>query len=269
MPGNPLALATPEETASRKKERLHVYGKGAGSGKGIICVTDSLGQPKHPWRDDPEIVEMLKRVSHDFLTEIVVDATEGFIPLWEEHSTLRWRFNDVSMQVFADPAAAKTAIEALFAEAVGRWGNACPVSFKKDDSRYDFEIRMHSEKRCSPNGCVLASAFFPDGGQHELQIYPTMFEQPREEQIETLVHEIGHVFGLRHFFALVSESAWPAIIYGEHKKFSIMNYGADSRLTDDDKADLQRLYENVWARKIVALNGTPITLMRPFSSQSL
>jgi hypothetical protein len=100
MTGNPLALATPEQIASRKKERLFVYGKGTGDGKGIICVTDSRGQPKHEWRS--EVAEVVRRASGDPRTEIVVDASEGFIPLWDEDVTLRWRFNEVSMQAFAD-----------------------------------------------------------------------------------------------------------------------------------------------------------------------
>ena len=259
----PLTLANPEEIASRKKDRLHIYGEQH------ICVTDDRATEKYEWRANEQIVETLRARPRGPLAEIVVDASEGFVPLWAENSTLRWRFNDVSMQAFADPEAAKQAIAALLMEAIGEWETACPVQFVRDDARYDFEIVMRSTERCSVNGCVLASAFFPDGGQHELVIYPTMFEQDRAEQVETLVHEIGHIFGLRHFFALISETAWPSIIYGEHKKFSIMNYGADSRLTKADKDDLKNLYKNVWAGKIMALNGTPVRLMRPFSSQFL
>ena len=59
-----------------------------------------------------------------------------------------------------------------------------------------------------------------------------MFTQEPEEQVETLIHEIGHVFGLRHFFANVSETAWPSEIFGTHDTFSIMNYGRASQLTD-------------------------------------
>jgi hypothetical protein len=111
---------------------------------------------------------------------------------------------------------------------------------------------------------VLASAFFPDAGRHRLVLYPNMFEQPLEEQIETLVHEIGHIFGLRHFFALVSETEWLAEIFGEHKKFSIMNYGSDSRLTTQDRIDLKRLYLQVWSGQLNEINGTPIRLVKPF-----
>ena len=265
MTGNPLALASPEETARRKEKRVHRYGRG----EKIICVTDDLGKPKHEWRSDANVVEAIRNVSDNMLTEIVVGTGDGTIPLWAEHSTLRWRFNDVSMQAFSDPEAAKAAIEALFDEAVGRWSDACPVKFVQDESRFDFEIVMRSQKRCSMNGCVLASAFFPDGGQHELVLYPSMFEQDSEEQIETLVHEIGHIFGLRHFFALISETAWPAEVYGQHSRFSIMNYGDDSKLMDSDKEDLKSLYAKVWDGSIAGINGTPVRLMRPFTAQTL
>lgn len=66
------------------------------------------------------------------------------------------------------------------------------------DDRWDFEIVVGHANDCDRNGCVLASAFIPDAGRHELTIFPKMFDQAREEQVETLIHEIGHVFGLRH-----------------------------------------------------------------------
>ena len=91
-----------------------------------------------------------------------------------------------------------------------------------------------------------------------------MLEQTRAEQVETLVHEIGHIFGLRHFFANVSENAWPSEVFGEHKPFTIMNYGHHSVLTDDDTADLKRLYETAWSGELTEINGTPIRFVQPF-----
>lgn len=196
--------------------------------------------------------------------EIVVDASEGFIPLWAEKTTLRWRYRDSSFDLFEDPAAAKAAVEQLFGEALLAWGDAVPVKFAKRDDSWDFEFVMRASDDCDGNGCVLASAFFPDAGRHQLTLYPKMFEQVREEQVETLAHEIGHVFGLRHFFALVSETAWPAEVFGTHSKFSIMNYGEDSKLTDDDRADLKHLYELAWTGQLKEINGTPIKFVKPF-----
>lgn len=196
--------------------------------------------------------------------ELVVDASEGFIPLWVKDTTLRWRFRESTMKYFKSPAAAKIEIRKLLGEALLAWGDAAPVRFAERTDASDFEIVMRKNDDCDNNGCVLASAFFPDSGRHQLTLYPMMFTQIRQEQVETLTHEIGHVFGLRHFFANVSETAWPSQIFGTHKAFSIMNYGGQSVLTADDKSDLKRLYQLVWSGELTQINGTPIKLVRAF-----
>jgi hypothetical protein len=154
----------------------------------------------------------------------------------------------------------------LLGDAIPAVGTAAPVRFTRDDDAWDFEIAVRDVDRCSPAGCVLANAFFPDAGRHELVIYPRLFSQSEEEQVETLIHELGHVFGLRHFFALIRESAWPAQVFGTHDRFTIMNYGGDSRLTNADLTDLTHLYEEAWSGRLTAVNGTRIRLVRPFNA---
>lgn len=223
-------------------DRLHVYRKN------VICITDTKGYPQ------PQNSNM---------REIVVDSSGGFIPLWENKMTLNWRFNKDFGSYFKDPATAKTEFKKLLGEAIMAWDAACPVRFSEDEDEWDFEISM-TKDNCDTRGCVLASAFFPQQGRDNLMIYPKMFSQTREEQIETLVHELGHVFGLRHFFANISEKQWSSEIFGEHKSFSIMNYGDDSRLTKDDINDLARLYDLVWKGKLTSINRTPIVKFRPY-----
>lgn len=220
-------------------------------GRGIICDTDRRGHPT-PQGRRPD--------------EIVVDASEGFIPLWQSDTILRWRFRERSMDYFEDPAAAKAEIRKLFADTLLAWGTAAPVTFKYDEDLWDFEIVIRSADECNVFGCVLAGAFFPDGGRHELELYPKMFTQVRKEQVDTFIHEIGHVFGLRHFFANVSETAWPSEIFGRHEKFSIMNYGGLSELTHVDKEDLTLLYQSAWSGELTHINGTPIRLVKPYSA---
>lgn len=235
---------SPGEAAKEKEEDLHVYGKK------VKCITDTRGfaAPR----------------TSDGRTRIVVDASEGWIPLWAKNTTIRWRFQEQSMKVFADPSGAKAALRVLLGEAILAWGDAVPIKFAERKDAWDFEICVRNADDCDINGCTLASAFFPDSGRHELVIYPMMLAEPRKEQVATLAHEIGHVFGLRHFFAKVAESAWPSEIFGKHKPFSIMNYGSKSVLTRADKSDLKRLYEQVWAKKITDINGTEVRLVRPF-----
>jgi hypothetical protein len=237
-------LLGPEEAAKRTASDVHVLREG------IVCKTDDRGYAT-PQNRDP--------------ARIVVDVREGFVRLWAPRTTLRWRFQEQSMKAFADPEAAKGYIKDLMGEALTGWRDALPVSFNETPDLWDFEVALVPDD-CDPNGCVLAAAFFPDGGRHQLTLYPKMFSQRRAEQVETLQHEFGHVFGLRHFFANVSESAWPSAIFGKHSKFSIMNYGELSRLTNNDRADLKRLYQSVWNGDLTAINGTPISLEHPYSA---
>ena len=111
---------------------------------------------------------------------------------------------------------------------------------------------------------MTASAFFPDDGRHYFVVYPSLFDLDDNEQVETLIHETGHIFGLRHWFANISETAWPSEEFGSRSKFTIMNYGPDSVFTKTDKEDLQRLYESAWARALTQVNGTPIRFVRPY-----
>ncbi|GII97593.1 hypothetical protein [Sinosporangium siamense] len=220
---------------------------------GIVCNTEARGHATPGGRPP---------------TEIVVDATEGFIPLWRAGSILKWRFQERSFARAPDPDGSQATVFELMSEALLRWGSAAPVTFTRDSDLWDFEIVLRNASDCTPQGCVLASSFFPDAGRHELVIYPTMFEQAREEQIETLIHEFGHVFGLRHFFAVVSETAWPSEIFGKHSPFSIMNYGPKSKLTEADLKDLTELYRLAWTGRLTNINGTPIRFVRPYSAQA-
>ena len=137
---NSLQLRKPEEEFQEIESQIHVYGSG------VICDTDTRGYAT-PRNQSP--------------SELVVDASQGFIPLWAEGVTLRWRFQERSMRIFVDPEAAKTYIKELLGDALLAWGDAAPVKFSQRDDLYDFEIVMRATDRCNASGgCVLASAFF-------------------------------------------------------------------------------------------------------------
>lgn len=218
------------------KKYLHVYNKN------VICVTDSKGYAQSGNKD---------------LHEIRVDSSNGIIPLWDQDVTLNWRFNKSFGAYFKDGEAAKAGIKKLLGEAIVAWDDAAPIKFHEDNDAWDFEIAMHSED-CDATGCVLASAFFPNQGQNTFFIYPKMFTQSYQEQIETIIHELGHIFGLRHFFANIKEKQWKSELFGTDNPFSIMNYGSESILTPDDLKDLKRLYELVWNGQLTQINGTKV-----------
>ena len=236
-----------KDAAAAEAEHIHIYGAG------VVCGTDARGHAEPNARSP---------------LELVVDATDGFIPLWDRDVSLRWRFQERSMAVFRRPDAAKDYLRQLFGEGLMLWQDAPPVKFTEVRDRWDFEITVRPVDSCTPNGCTLAMAFFPDSGRHELVIFPEMFRQSRQEQIETMAHELGHIFGLRHFFADIRERRWRSETFGTHSPFSIMNYGANSRMTTNDIEDLKTLYRLAWDGSLTEINGTPVALQRPFSEVS-
>ena len=225
------------------ESEVHIYGKNK-----TKCETDSKGYAT-PRNRKP--------------TEIVLDASEGFIPLWEKDVILRWRFNPSLYNFFQSPTEAMNGIREVLGKGILKWEDAAPVKFREGYDAWDFEIIVKKDN-CDPRGCTLASAFFPDAGRHELVIYPKMFDLSEEEQIETMAHELGHIFGLRHFFAEISEQFFPSVKFGEHKPFSIMNYGDESQMTENDINDLKLLYEKVWSGELKEINGTPIRTFYPY-----
>lgn len=240
-----LARRTTPAPAGEMRGRVHLLKKG------LICDTEA---PGHVTPGGQKAVD------------IVVNVSNGRIALWAPGTTLRWRFRERSFSGFANPDGLKALIRQRFGEALLQWGVACPVRFTEDSDVWDFEIMMLATDECTVDGCVLASAFFPDGGRHALRLYPMLFQQAEIEQVETLAHEIGHIFGLRHFFAPVSEKSMPSEQFGTQSKFSIMNYGALSTMTDADRNDLQELYRQVWSGERKEINGTEVILVRPYSA---
>jgi hypothetical protein len=238
--GEAFTLRDDGEFRAVAERKVHVF-------RGHVCATESRGREISP-------------------LELVVEATGGFVPVWQPNCTLKWRFQERSLLRYRYPDRVKDAVRDRLSAAIRAWGTAAPVNFMEDQDLWDFEIAVRDANDCSPMGCTLASAFFPDGGQHEFVIYPLMFTQSAEEQLETLAHELGHVFGLRHFFAVQQERDWPSELFGAQNEISIMNYGDKSELTPTDIADLARFYELIWSGQLTSLNRTPIRLMKPFSS---
>ncbi|MFA0813793.1 matrix metalloproteinase-11 [Microbulbifer epialgicus] len=238
-----LKLKSKKECDSCAEPVAHKYGNNK------ICVTDKVGFPT---------------LGNKSPLDLVLHSGEGYIPLWEKGTTLRWKFDEGSLKYFKNTDEIKQYIRVLLGEALLKWGDASPVRFNENPNVWDFKIRVEPVENCSVAGCTLARAFFPNPGRNELVLFPTMFEQSRKEQVDTIIHELGHIFGLRHFFADVKEKAWPSVIYGEHKPFSIMNYEEKSELTKEDKVDLKILYDLAWSGELVEIDGAQIKFVKPY-----
>src|SRR5215216_6510922 len=78
------------DTSSKPDPDVHVFGNG------FRCDTETRGHATPQGRSP---------------LEIVVDASEGFIPLWKKDTTLRWQYRESSFEGFEDHRAAKAAVE--------------------------------------------------------------------------------------------------------------------------------------------------------------
>ena len=196
--------------------------------------------------------------------ELVVDVSDGRLPLWSPGTTLHWRFDERALARHDDPDAIRRKVRRLFREAVDAWSDAAPVTFQESRIGWDFEIAVLRRPDCDGELCTLASAFFPLPVRQRLLVYPSMFDWGWDEQVSTMVHELGHVFGLRHFFADTDtdELDFPSHHFGSSTRFTIMNYGYESRLTEADRRDLRRLYQAAWSGDPEAILGKPVTLVR-------
>jgi len=148
-------------------------------------------------------------------------------------------------------------------DAIAAWEDAAPVRFAESRRDWDFELAVLRRNDCDDGGCTLASAFFPEPVRQRLLVYPSMFDYDRAEQVATLVHELGHVFGLRHWFADKDseEMKSPSLAFGSKSPFTIMNYGSRSKLTRADRNDLRRLYEAAWSADPHAILGKMVRLV--------
>ncbi|WP_226646710.1 matrix metalloproteinase-11 [Microbulbifer variabilis] len=191
-----LELKSKKECVSCAEPIVHKYDDNK------VCVTDKVGYP---------VLENRSPL------DLVLHSGEGYISLWGKNVTLRWKFDEESLRYFKKPDEVKDYIRALLGEALLKWGDASPVKFNENPNVWDFKIRVESVEICSVVGCTLSRAFFPNPGRNELVLFPTMFEQNRKEQVDTMIHELGHIFELRHFFADLKEKAWHSVIYGVHK----------------------------------------------------
>lgn len=247
-----FALRSPEEIAQEAEMFNHVFGEK----KHILCDTQDRGYSTP------------KNMSPSDLALHAVDSG-GFIPLWQKGAVLHWRFQERAFGSLLERSRIMGEVQNLLSAAILKWGDAAPVKFNEDDYLWDFEIVIRTADKCIGGACTYASAFFPDAGRHELVIYPRMFNQSIKEQIDTFIHEIGHIFGLRHFFANLESTAWPFELFGSQTRFTIMNYGEHSELTDIDKDDLKRLYAMAWNGALTNINGTPIRFFKPYHDSGI
>ncbi|KAF7555438.1 hypothetical protein G7Z17_g2148 [Cylindrodendrum hubeiense] len=165
-------------------------------------------------------------------------------PRWVPGSVIKWAAwrQGFKTEADADHAAAQLNI------AASQWNNAnIGVTFEWVPLATDATFVL-----CNGGamGGVLASAFFPNANDlNYLYVYTTAFRpQFRSNMWQVFVHELGHVLGLRHEFAIeglpergIGPEGRGAVVLGVRDEKSVMNYRND--LPEIQPSDIQSTTE--------------------------
>ncbi|OCT54111.1 matrix metalloproteinase-11 [Cladophialophora carrionii] len=137
-----------------------------------------------------------------------------------------------------------------FQQAADEWnaiGFGVNISRTSNRAQANFVVRYF--KPAVDEG-VLASAFFPNDVDDVLVYHKTLVE-PRWRAIlkNTFLHEIGHIIGLRHEFAIKGDTLGnrpertPAKQFGSENPHSVMSYEDINNIQDTDKHDVKEFYK--------------------------
>lgn len=166
----------------------------------------------------------------------IMVGMEHEIPRWVPKSVVKWTAWQMG---YDSPEDAKHAASQL-KQAAGAWNKAnVGVTFEfvalAKDANF---VLCHGGDK----GNVLASSYFPNMNDlNFLRVYSLAFRPDiRKNLWKVFTHELGHVLGLRHEFAMESDPSrfeGNAVQIGEKNPLSVMNYREE--LPELQKSDIE------------------------------
>lgn len=188
------------------------------------------------------------------------------IPRWNtspsQHTTLKWFLKadgfpsaDVAM---AAAEAINHAAEAMN-QAAREWNNMAfgvIVSQTMDEAAANFNLIYKVNGPTEDMEGVYAEAFFPNQAHRDVIVYEFGMEESNRYKLKNVfLHELGHVFGLRHEFALEEEGDG-AKQFMKPNKDSVMDYNDLPTIQETDKEGIRQFYKLADRTKI---DGSPVT----------
>ncbi len=157
---------------------------------------------------------------HDGVAAIYLGIEKGLLHLWENGSVINWTCRKDGWP------SEKASIETLIAmyRATRAWNYVMEdrVRFKYVSNLTDAAIEVRYERGVRRK--LLATSFFPNDYAKDLnfiKVYRGSFVYPLP-MYNTMLHELGHVLGLRHEFAQKSEKQAESIMFGIRNPRSVM-----------------------------------------------
>lgn len=159
----------------------------------------------------------------------------------------------VQVESFPSPDQAKIAAD-TFQKAANSWNEldiGIIISKTTDQSSANFYLIYKVNPRVGPGVNTLASAFFPHEIDQDVIVYKRSFDPDGLPILKNIFqHEIGHILGLRHEFAITGdqERSWlkpegeGAVQFLENNYYSIMSYNFPPKMQDSDREQVVKFY---------------------------
>jgi len=199
---------------------------------------------------------------HDGLAAIYLGIERGRLHLWENGSVINWTCRKDGWPVRSENGGLQVLIAAW--HATQAWNKVLEgrVKFKYVSKLCDaaFEVRYERGGRKR----LLASSFFPTEHKRDLnfvKVYHSSFDKrkygSRYPLYNTMLHELGHILGLRHEFAHEKQNEMKAesILFGISNPKSVMAYYPGQDIQTSDIHYVRKAYDELSHGKIVSALG--------------
>lgn len=172
----------------------------------------------------------------------------------------------VRTDLFPSPSQAKAAAQS-FQDAADSW-NAMKlgvvISQTTDQASANFYLVYKVNPTTVPPSTVLARAFFPHEVDQDVIVFTRAYDPNNFPILKNIFqHEIGHILGLRHEFAIEGDPARGlppegngAVLFGEKNPISIMSYNFPPEIQDSDRVQVAQFYK---LANGFMISGRPVT----------
>ncbi|KAH7123673.1 hypothetical protein B0J11DRAFT_606634 [Dendryphion nanum] len=187
----------------------------------------------------PTIATRLPKGKHQ--TDELVLGFGNIVPRWAViggNTELQYY---VKTDSFPSPAEAKIAGENL-QKAAKEWNEIkFGITISQSPTKKDAHFDLVYQKNGVGSERTLARAFFPHEKEQDVIVFELAFKNPTMIK-DIFLHELGHVLGLRHEFAITIEGRG-AVNFGEKNPKSVMSYTFPPEIQKSDKEGIKAFYK--------------------------